>query len=146
MRVITSDKLIFLIAEAWVNSVNIMSGFKKCGIFFQLTLVWCLIDSLLLQRLYVVSHLRRLTQNQIPAYLSFIQKRYKEQCDLNDPGYVAWLKNNHPDAEVSTTLSSSHSSSASGEKQNMSGSKADLTKILVLSQPMKKKASTAKCT
>ena len=35
-RVITADKLAFLIAEAWPHSftaVNIMSGFRKCGVF-----------------------------------------------------------------------------------------------------------------
>ena len=35
-RVITTDKLAFLVAEAWPNwltAINIMSGFKKCGIY-----------------------------------------------------------------------------------------------------------------
>ena len=35
-RVVTSDRLASLVAEAWLQAftaLNIMSGFKKCGIF-----------------------------------------------------------------------------------------------------------------
>ena len=42
-----------------------------------------------------------------PEKEALYQERYEEKYDLNDPGYVAWLKINHPDVEVSTTLSES---------------------------------------
>ena len=129
-RVITNAyKLASLVAEAWPHSfiaVNIMSGFKKCGVFpinpgevtdRQLApsnrqapeIGYQNIDS---EEPTSISSSPLFSPKKEALY----KKRYEEHYDIDDPGYVAWLKINHPEAEVSGTFTESSSSSlVSGE-------------------------------
>ena len=87
------DKLASLVGEAWplaFTSVNVLSGFKKCGIFplnpGEVT------DRQLAPSKAVCP--RDVTPN--PPLFSkekeeLFQKRYEESYDILDPEYVAWL-------------------------------------------------------
>ena len=44
-----------------------------------------------------------------PDQIELYKKRYEEGYDLNDPGYIAWLKINHPTEFCSNTAKSSSS-------------------------------------
>ena len=87
-----------IVAEAWPHSLtalNVMSGFKKCGIF---------------------PHAGDVTVNSnsplfSPEKEALYRKRYmyEEGYDVDDPGYTAWLKINHP-TEVSIICTGSSSS------------------------------------
>ena len=132
-RVITVDKLASLVGEAWplsLTSVNVLSGFKKCGIFplnpGEVT------DRQLAPSKAVCS--RDVTPN--PPLFSkekeeLFRKRYEEKYDIPDPEYVAWLRLNHPDAEVSP----SEASSLSSGKQGSVDSSKVLAEVLVLPEP-----------
>lgn len=115
-----------LVAEAWPHSftaLNVMSGFKKCGVF-------PINPSEITDRQIAPSKGVRyqpaseseqgvdaddLTVNASNPLFSpdkeeVYRKRYKEGYDVDDPGYIAWLKINHP-AEVSSICTGSSSSS-----------------------------------
>ena len=65
---------------------------------FKIFSVWYLIDRLHLQRLYIASHLTNPQSNTYSVLLFspekeiMYKKRYEEQYNPNDPGYIAWLK------------------------------------------------------
>lgn len=122
-RVITSDVLASLVAEALPQSftpVNIMSGFRKCGIY-------PLNPSAVKDRQLEPSKAVRppkLNYSDSPSsepslfppdQEELYRKRFEEGYDLTDPGYVAWLKINHP--EVSVSVSGSNSSSSPSPPQ-----------------------------
>ena len=120
-RVITNDKLASLVAEAWPHSftaVNIMSGFKKCGVF-------PINPGARHQK--VISTWIQNNLPHIPVALfsaeegALYKKQYEEHHDIADPSYVAWLRINHPEAEVSGTFSESSSSLVSGSRSSKSG-------------------------
>ena len=74
------------------------------------------------------------------------QKRYEEKYDIPDPEYVAWLRLNHPDAEVSP----SEASSLSSGKQGSIDTAKVLAEVLVLPEPKapkkrQKEPACAKC-
>ena len=116
-RVVTSDKLASLVAEAWPHSftaLNIMSGFKKCGIF-------PINPSEITDRQIAPSKAVRYKTgaetdaDDVPTSPLFspekedlYKKRYEEGYNVDDPDYIAWLKINHP-----TSVSSIYSGSSS---------------------------------
>ena len=143
-RVITADKIASLIAEAWPHSftaVNTMSGFRKCGVFpFN--------PSAVTDR--QIAPQSKAFRRQVPEQQSdecssplfspekeaLYQKQYDEGYDIRDPGYVAWLKINHPEAELSTcsTASTERSPSlvSSTGASCSQASHSSLSEILVL--------------
>ena len=152
-RVVTADKLASLVAEAWPSSftnVNIMSGFKKTGIY-------PLNPGEVSDRQLAPSTAFRATEPTTtdvspgsppesplfsPEQVALYKRRYAEKYDiLDDPGYVAWLKIYHPNEKISPSPSSSVSS---GKKSSQDA----LSEVLVLPQPkpmstkqLKKKAA-----
>ena len=122
-RVITSDRLASLVAEAWPHSLtplNVMSGFKKCGIF-------PLNPSEITDRqiapskaVHYQTAAKKVDTDGVtvnsnsplfsPEKQALYRKRYEEGYDVDDPGYIAWLKINHP-ADVSSICTGSSSSS-----------------------------------
>ena len=116
-RVVTSDKLSLLVAEAWPHSstaLNILSGFKKCGIFpFNPSEIS---DRQLAPSKAVTKHREtEAAADTTPASSLFslekeelYKKRYEEGYNVNDPDYIAWLKLYHP-----TSVSSIYSGSSS---------------------------------
>ena len=123
-RVITSDVIAALVAEAWLMSltpVNIMGGFKKCGIYpinpgevsdrqlapskaFQPQK-----PSQVGSESEKIKQLESSSDSPVagndlftPEEEVLYKRRYDEGYDLADPGYMVWLKINHPE------LSSAH--------------------------------------
>ena len=163
-RVITNDKLASLVAEAWPHSftpLNIMSGFKKCGVF-------PINPGEVTDRQIAPSKAFRHQTPEIdqqnmdseeptldsssplfsPEKEALYRIRYEEQYDIDDPGYVAWLKINHPEAEVSDMFTESSMSLVSEEQRSRSKSGCDstqsstksssdvLSEVLVLPRPV----------
>ena len=145
-RVITTDKLAMLVAEAWPLSftpVNIMSGFKKCGIF-------PLNPSAVSDRQTAPSKTFRQQTSKMspesesctpsqqlfsPEKEALFKKQYGEGYDIFDPEYVAWIKINHPEVSSSTFNSSATSSpTCSSIEHKLQETKSDdpLSDILVL--------------
>ena len=124
---ITSDKLASLVAEAWplpLSPLNIMSGFKKTGIYpinpNEVT-DRQIAPSKPFQQLQTESSQEgsvsdNPTSNSLfsPDEVELYKKRYEEGYNLDDPSYTAWLKINHPTEVCSNTVKSS-SSLVSGE-------------------------------
>ena len=125
-QVITTDILASHVADAWLHShtlLNIMSGFKKCGIYpFN--------PSAVEDRQTDPSKAFRSQKPEdkpqpvgeqpsdpgSPLFTSekeaLFKRRFEEGYDLNDPAYVAWLKINHPEVALSITGSDELSSSS----------------------------------
>ena len=155
-RVITNDKLAYLVAEAWPHSftaVNIMAGFKKSGIYpinpgevtdrqLAPSKVFCHPTSE--PSMESKEPVAEPTSNPSsplfsPETETLYRKRYEEHYDIDDPGYLAWLKINHPEADVSggTLSSSSLASCSKSGSQGSTGCKAPsssevLSEVLVL--------------
>ena len=155
-RVITTDKLASLVAEAWPNAfsaVNIMAGFKNAA-YFQLTQVSQLTDKLHLQRHSISQHnLQMLIGKCLPLILfspekeALYRKRYEEKYEiLDDPSYVAWLKINHPkDSAASLSSSSAKSGSFHNSPNSVKvSSTSDLSEVLVLPRPVAKTKTKSK--
>ncbi len=173
-RVITNDKLASLVAEAWPHSftaLNIMSGFKKCGVFpinpGEVTDRQVAPSKVFRQQTSEIDRQNMdseepTSSSSIPLFSpekeALYRKRYEEQYDIDDPGFVAWLKINHPEAEVSSTFTESSTSSlVSGEQcsrsserssESSSKSKASssdvLSEVLVLPRPVVRAKSSRK--
>ena len=118
-RVITTDVIASLVGEAWPNSItplNIMSGFRKCGIYPLNPGV--ISDRQLAPSKAVKPALPSLTRSTSEGTLSSVSnstfgsspqlfsheqellyaKRFEEHYDVYDPSYETWLKINHPKA------------------------------------------------
>ena len=126
-RVITSDKLVSLVAEAWLLSLsplNIMSGFKK-------TRIYPINPSEVTDRQIAPSKPFQQPQTESsqdgsvsdnptsnslfsPDEIELYKKRYEEGYNLDDPSYTAWLKINQP-TEVCSNIVKLSSSLVSGE-------------------------------
>ena len=105
-RVITSDKLASLIADAWplsLTTLNIMSGFKKTGIYpinpSEVTDRQLAPSKLFEQPSTKSSQDADLASDSptkdplfSPDKVELYKKRYEEGYDLDDPSYTAWLK------------------------------------------------------
>ena len=142
-QVITPDMLASLVAEAWPHShtsLNIMSGFKKCGIFpFNPSAV----EDRQTDPSKAFRQDKPLPDNEQPSdpgsplftseQETLYARRFEEEYDLKDPAYVAWLKINHPDVPVSITgsddKSTSHSSSPTACSSDV------LSEVLSLPRP-----------
>ena len=117
-RVITTDQIAGLIGKAWplsLTPVNIMSGFKKCGIYplnpgevtdrqIAPSTLFCTAGS---DKLPVAK------PDIISERDSLYRKRYDEGYDLDDEDYLRWIREN--ELELPTKHSSEISSSSSKE-------------------------------
>jgi hypothetical protein len=150
-RVITADILASLVAEAWPSSftsVNIMSGFKKCGLFpFNPSAVDDR-QSAPSKAFQVPKTPKTPAENHSdpgsgsPLFTSeqeeLFTKRFAEGYDLADPAYVAWVKINHPDKTMSaspSSISGNSSSAASVASPSSGPASSVLSKVLVLPKP-----------
>ena len=163
-RVITSDKLASLVAEAWplsLTPLNILSGFKKTGIYpinpSEVTDRQIAPSKPFQQQSTESTQDGSASDNSIkdplfsPDKVELYEKRYKEGYDLDDPSYTAWLRINHP-TEVCSNTTKSSSSLVSGEllkdssdsvKPKLSSGDA-LAKILALPCPVPRTKSKHK--
>ena len=128
-RVITTDVIASLVAEAWPNLftlVNILSGFRKCGIF---------LGAVSDRQLTPSRALRAGRESEEPTSPPFTpeqdalyERRFQEGYDIPDPSYAAWLKINHP---LSLTLLSHRRRSATriSASSRTSGSLNGLLKL-----------------
>ena len=170
-RVITNDKLASLVAEAWPHSftpVNIMFGFKKCGVFpINPGEVTDAPSKAFHHQTPEIDQQNKDSEEPTsnpssplfsPEEEALYRKWYEEQYDIDDPNYVAWLKINHPEAEVSSTFTELSSSVVSGEQgsrssksesvqssPNCKSSSSDvLSEVLVLPRPVARAKSRRK--
>ena len=120
-QVITTDVLASLLAQSWhesVTAINIMKGFRKCGIY-------PLNPGEISDRQLAPSHAFRppidskSVSKEDEEQEKLYQKRYEEGYDLDDPKYTQWLKTrkllafgDHSD-KVSVTESTKESSTPS---------------------------------
>ena len=75
-----------------------------------------------------------------PELEACYQKRYEEGYDLKDSGYVAWLKINHPELDISDSFSDSssekHSHVSNDTRPSKASSSSDvLSELLLLPEP-----------
>ena len=128
-RVITADVIASLIVEVWPQSMtplNIMGGFRKCGIY---PLNPGAVTDRQLAPLHIKSTLLRSQSDYILHKVAakpfskeqeiLLKKRFEEGYNIYEPDYVMWLKDNHPEAatqfpnELPLTVSSSSSTGQS---------------------------------
>ena len=128
-RVITADVIASLIVEVWPQSMtplNIMGGFRKCGIY---PLNPGAVTDRQLAPLHTKSTLLRSQSDYILHKVAakpfskeqeiLLKKRFEEGYNIYEPDYVIWLKDNHPEAatqfpnELPLTVSSSSSTGQS---------------------------------
>ena len=112
-RCVTADKLAMLIGEVWPRSMtplNIMSGFKKCGIYpFNPGEIK---DRQLAPSKVIAITSKQDSSDQLafnPQQQELFEKRFEEGYNIKDPDYMAWLRINHPDAVSSAPPSESSS-------------------------------------
>ncbi|XP_011403833.1 PREDICTED: stress response protein NST1-like [Amphimedon queenslandica] len=167
-RVVTADILSALVAEAWpisFTTLNIMSGFRKCGLFphnpsavddRQMAPSKALVarESKTIETVPNVPSSDSITDNasdassvDSPVFTiekeELYGKRFQEGFDIPDPGYAAWLKINHPEIALSTTgtsttMSSKPNSASRVDKQQVASSDV-LHQVLVLPVPQQQK-------
>lgn len=138
-RVITSDAIAGLLAEAWPLSftpVNILSGFKKTGVYPLNPGEVC--DRMLAPSKSVNKQKAPpRTEEQVALY----QRRYEEGYDLFDADYSDWLRQTYPETSpksdagdsLKTHLSSSDSRSVTSDSR--SATSQPLSDILVFPEP-----------
>ena len=128
-RVITADVIASLIVEVWPQSMiplNIMGGFRKCGIYplnpgavtdLQLASLHTKCTLLRSQSDYILHKVAAKPFSKEQEIL--LKKRFEEGYNIYEPDYVMWLKDNHPEAatqfpnELPLTVSSSSSTGQS---------------------------------
>ena len=96
-RVITSDVIASLIGEVWPQSLtplNIMGGFKKCGIY-PLNL-GAVTDRQVVPIPRSRSDCSLATKQFSQEQEILFKKRFEEGYNVYEPDYVMWLKHNHP--------------------------------------------------
>ena len=147
-RVITTDKLAFLVAEAWPDSftaVNIMSGFKKCGVYplnpGVVTDRQTAPSKALYQKKTEGAEVSP-TSSSPPLFSPEKEALYKERFDekydiFDDSGYIAWIKINHPEFALSPSVSSGNTGSIDGSTSSKSSVSDVLSDIPALPQPYK---------
>jgi hypothetical protein len=156
-QVITTDLIASLLAKAWplsVTPVNVMSGFKKCGIY---PLNPGEISDRQLAPSRAVVHSKSdpqlCTSQFTPEQIALFQTRYEEGFDLEDSEYAKWLRTYHPEDGGSVVSGSSHGVStasnpslktydpgSSSSLPSSSSNPADtLSEILVLPKPKPRK-------
>ena len=121
-----------------------MSGFKKCGIY-------PLNPGEVTNRQLAPSRAVHpqpenddisVTPLFSPEQEALYRLRFDEGYDINDASYIAWLKLNHPEVDVSVASSSS-SGKKTAHSNKVSSPSDTLSEILVLPQPQAR-ASTRK--
>ena len=134
-RVITSEVIASLVGKTWVESVtpvNILSGFKKSGIF-------PLNPSEVSDRMLAPSvnfnpstsdsasssASPTFTADQVHLY----EQRFSEGYDLHDPQYELWVKENHPSSSDTDSLKTHVSS------KSISTVSSNLSDILKYPEP-----------
>ena len=149
-RVITTDVIALLVAEAWPHSftqVNILSGFRKCGIFP--INPGAVSDRQLApsKALYPLEsqHSTEPPGSGNPAFTPqqevVYERRYQEGYDLPDSRYLAWLKVNHPEvavsspSEITSTSGSCQRSAVSSVSSTAASCLDSLNELLVLPEP-----------
>ena len=113
-RVITSDVIASLVGEVWPQSLtplNIMGGFRKCGIY-------PLNPGAVTDRQVVPLPRSQRDCSLVTKQFSqeqeiLFKKRFEEGYNVYEPDYVMWLKHNHPEADTQLPPSSLSSSSSS---------------------------------
>ena len=141
-RVVTTDKLASLVAAAWPLSytpVNIMAGFKKSGVFpinpSEVTDRQTMPSKAVCHKMAEIDSSQQdvasVTDSNSSSPLfppekeELYKKRFEEGYDVRDPDYIAWVKINHPTADICSMY-------AAG---SLSSSLTDLSEILVLPKP-----------
>ena len=151
-RVITTEVIAELVAAAWPQSltpVNIMGGFRKCGI-------------------YPLNHGEITDREMAPSAVThkevespspseseasgwneaLFQKRFEEEYDMYDDDYLSWLKVHHPDSVPPHLASSTTGSSLAGlrcpsEKVSSSSTLSDILVIPKARLPGKQRKMVA---
>ena len=154
-RVITTDALAGLMAKAWPESftpVNIMSGFKKCGVFpFNPGEVSDRMlapsKSVRQEKPPTLTSTPDDVQNAFsPEKITLYEKRYEEGYDVPDAEYETWLKLAHLDLKSSGGASSVDTDSVKTHLSSQpSQHNSSLSNILKLPEP-KAKSSKRKPT
>jgi hypothetical protein len=154
-RVITTEVLSSLVADAWscsLTSLNIMSGFRKCGLF---PLNPSAVDdrrmapskALSINNVTDSCHNETDLASSSPIFSveqeELFSKRFKEGYDIANPDYVAWLRINHPEialsiGSISTTTCDSSQPPISNQIKSNSVSDV-LSEVLVLPAPREPK-------
>ena len=105
--VITADVIAGLIAEAWPQSMtpmNILSGFKKCGVYplnpGEVS------DRMLAPSKSVNKPAQIDSSPRSEELVKVYEKRFEEGYDLFDPDYIGWLKEKHPEAAAKSSTTS----------------------------------------
>ena len=143
-QVITTEIIASLLKEAWhqaLTPVNVMSGFKKCGIH---PLNPGEISDRQLAPSKAFTPAATTTVPPSPdnelftsEQQSLYKRRFEEGYDLPDPDYLAWLKIVHPEV-TSPPCSDSKSSVHGSSKATTSSTDSDvLSELLVLPKPRK---------
>ncbi len=137
-RVITTDVLASIVAEAWPHSftpLNILGGFKKCGVY---PINPGAVSDRQLAPSKAICPPKVPTSNPdvpMPASPPFApgsppftseqealyERRFEEGYDLPDPSYMVWLKITHPEAAVSAPCSETASSVSATRTASISG-------------------------
>ena len=134
-RVVTVEVLASLVGRAWSQSltpVNIMSGFRKCGIY---PLNPGQIDDRQIVPSKVFSESTEKPSNESSAYQfteeeqRLYQVRYEEGYNVPDPKYEAWMSLNHPASDVGSSAHQESLPSSTGKSSDV------LSDILSLPQP-----------
>ena len=117
-QVITTDIVASLLAQAWpesVTPVNVMNGFRKCGIY-PLNPGEISDRQLAPSKVFARpdSDSKSIGKLITPEQEKLYQKRYQEGYDLDDPEYARWLKVKNFDASDDHTDKTSASKSAKG--------------------------------
>ena len=132
-RVVTTDVIAALVADAWPHSfspVNILSGFKKSGIFPFNPGEVC--DRMLAPSKSVCKQQPSppmFSQEQINLY----EKRYEEGYNIFDPEYNQWLKETHPESVLKSDGESLKTQLSSSDGRSADSS--SISDILVLPEP-----------
>ena len=154
-RVITTEQIAGLVGRAWPQSltpVNIMSGFKKCGIYplnpgeitdrqLAPSTLFPNKDTLPVADPDVKSVVKPSSEQD-----SLYRKRYEEGYDLYDDDYLAWIRDNNlrlpttDSSEVNTAHTGSNSQVSSVCSTHCGGSTASsLSEILAIPKPLASK-------
>ena len=135
-RVITEAILASLIGAAFAQShipLNILSGFKKCGIYpFNLGEVSD-------RQIAPSRALRKQTPHTLtftPEQVAQFEARYKEGYVIQDKAYLAWKNIYHPSPESVSSVTSSLSVCTGVFSRSLPSSYEVLDELLVLPQPL----------
>jgi hypothetical protein len=150
-RVITTEQIAGLVGRAWPQSitpVNVMSGFKKCGIF-PLNPGEITDRQIAPSTLFPSQDRSPVTDPDVKSTVkpsserdSLYRKRYEEGYDLYDDDYLQWIRDNDlrlPTAdslEVHTTCTSGSQLSSACSTHCGGSTGSSLSEILAIPKPL----------